>query len=351
MFDILEKEILEHLPPYKSGNGGWLHFDAPCCIHNGESQDKRGRGNLIISGDGSISYNCYNCKFKTGWRYGNKFLGTKLKNFMSWIGISDNSIKSISFQLLKEFNDTDIAVKYIPRFKKLEFNGRELPSNSIKIIDAINDKKYENDPDLLMVIDYLYSRGERLFSIDNYYWCPDIKYNDMRKRVIIPFYWNNKMVGYTARLAYQSSNKKSMRYYSDLQSNYIFNTESIKENHRYIFLVEGPFDALAINGVSTLGDKCSNIQAEWLNHLARNGNKKIIVIPDQEKYGGELLKIAIKYEWMVSFPHWKNCKDAADATKKYGYIATVQSIFSRLMVSENQINQLKLQLLGNKNDR
>lgn len=347
MFDLVEKEVLSNIPHHKGNSGGWIKFDAPCCIHNHEGIDRRGRGNLLITGNGDIVYNCYNCKFKTGWRYGDKYLGKKFKSFLSWIGISESEIQSLSFEVFKNFveNGEENSKSY---FKPIDLNFSEkiLPKDFIKISHCLENNIYSDSEDFLKIMEYLYSRGTRLFNLDNYYWCPNTKYNMMKNRIIIPFYWDKKIVGYTGRYIGKPPSKDIPRYFSDVPKDYIFNTEAVKNDHKYIFLVEGPFDALAINGISILGDKCSKNQMAWINKKATIGNKKVIVIPDQEKYGGELLKIAIENEWEVSFPYWENCKDAADATKKYGYIATVQSILSRLRSSENGINQLKLQCLG-----
>ena len=39
----------------KTTPSGWTSFDAPCCIHNGESADKRKRGGVMLNGDGTVS--------------------------------------------------------------------------------------------------------------------------------------------------------------------------------------------------------------------------------------------------------------------------------------------------------
>lgn len=340
MFNLVEETVVKNIPGRtKRGSGGWLQFDAPCCIHNNESADHRSRGNLLISGDGSIVYNCYNCKFKTGWRYGNKFLGRKFKELLSWLGTPEEEIKFLETKTRIEFQDYDIS-EYKPEIKRLSFEERSLPDNSYNITELLYNEKLIEDidgNDYRDMLNYLMSRGDHLSSLDNYYWSPS-KIHGMNRRLIIPFYWENKLVGYTSR---SFDLKPKYRYFSSMQTNYIFNTEVIKPHHKYIFVVEGAFDALAINGVAMLGDKCSDSQAYWLNQKCKYENKEIIVIPDQEKEGGQLLKIAQKNDWYVSFPKWDGCKDAAEATKLYGYVPTVQSILSRKFNSEYTIDAMK----------
>ena len=57
---ILHETVTAYLPSKKKTTpSGWTSFNAPCCIHNGDSADKRQRGGLISNADGGISYHCF----------------------------------------------------------------------------------------------------------------------------------------------------------------------------------------------------------------------------------------------------------------------------------------------------
>ena len=56
----------------KKTPSGWLSFNAPCCIHNGENADRRKRGGIMNSPDGTLSFHCFNCGFKTSYTPGRK---------------------------------------------------------------------------------------------------------------------------------------------------------------------------------------------------------------------------------------------------------------------------------------
>jgi hypothetical protein len=61
----------EHLPHrLKQTPSGWASFNAACCHHRGHSHDDRQRGGVKF-GEGFV-YNCFNCKFSTGYSEGNK---------------------------------------------------------------------------------------------------------------------------------------------------------------------------------------------------------------------------------------------------------------------------------------
>jgi len=65
---IVSDILTAYLPAKrKTTPSGWTSFNAPCCIHNGDSADKRQRGGLISNGDGGVSYHCFNCGFKASW--------------------------------------------------------------------------------------------------------------------------------------------------------------------------------------------------------------------------------------------------------------------------------------------
>jgi DNA primase len=112
-------------------------------------------------------------------------------------------------------------------------------------------------------------------------------------------------------------------------------------NRKFIILVEGPFDAIAVDGVAVLGSTLNKNQIAWLNAA----DKEIIVLPDREARNQDLIDCAIEQKWSVSFPNWeKNIKDAADASKIYGKLYTIFSVIKFRTNSELQI-KMKRQLL------
>ena len=46
-------DLLSYIPQKrKNTSSGWVSFNAPCCVHKGESQDKRLRGGIKQAEDG-----------------------------------------------------------------------------------------------------------------------------------------------------------------------------------------------------------------------------------------------------------------------------------------------------------
>lgn len=299
------------LPKSKTSPSGWLSFNAPCCHHRGHSADTRKRAGVIFS-DG-ISYNCFNCKFTAYWEPGRQ-ITEKFKSLCTWLGANQDDIKQLVFEALKTESLDYKEEIYIP---KAVFPEKQLPESSLHISEWANIIEGELEEhigkEFTNAIKYLIERGyEDPFRYD-FYWSPEPGYID---RIIIPFRYEGKIVGSTARKITQGKPK----YLSDQSPSFVFNTDSQDSDNKYIFVVEGPFDALSINGVALLTNDISDQQARIIDSFG----KEVIVIPDQDKAGLSLIDKAIYYNWSVSFPNWEpEIKDCADAVKKYGKLFVI----------------------------
>lgn len=316
------------LPPRaKTSPSGWISFNAPCCQHRGHSPDKRKRAGVRFDGLGFV-YNCFNCKFTTGWQPGSP-IGEKLKTLVRWMGASEDDVKDLVFEALK----TESA-DYNPQQHqtKIEFADKELPEGSMPLKDWINEP---NIDDLISpVVEYLVNRGFDPLS-DDFYWSPSPGYDS---RVIIPFRWEGRVVGNTARKVTDGKPK----YLSDQHPHFVFNFDKQQEEQKYIFVVEGPFDALSIGGVALLTNEISDQQSRIINSLGA----EVIVIPDQDRPGMFLIDKACELGWSVAFPNWdEGVKDVADAVSKYGKLFVVVDAIKTAVTGQIKINIEKNKML------
>lgn len=297
------------LPPRKkSSPSGWISFNAPCCQHRGHKPDTRKRAGIRFDGEG-IVYNCFNCKFSTGWQPGSPF-GEKMKSLCRWLGANDDDIKDLIFQSLKtESPDYD----HRSHQATVEFEHKELPEGAMTIKEWA-ESPYVKDvlADLEPVIEYVCSRDLDPMS-DDFYWTPVAGYSD---RVIVAFRYQGAIVGNTARKVRPGKPK----YLSDQHPNFVFNIDRQKPEQKYVLVAEGPFDALSIGGVALLTNDVSDQQARMINSLGA----EVIVIPDQDRAGMVLFDRAEQYDWSVAMPNWDDdIKDVADAVGKYGRLFVI----------------------------
>ena len=337
--NLIQSTILTSLPAgRKKTPSGWLSFNAPCCIHNGEGADRKKRGGIMNSPDGTLSYHCFNCGFKTSYMPGRK-LSLKTKKWMSWLGIDDNQIKKLVIEAMRlEESDSNIVKKK----KFVSFTKKNLPKNASRIElwlekylkKDLTDRQYKCIDSLL---NYLKARGIGPDWYDFMY-SPDLLY-DFNKRLTIPFYWKGDVVGYTGRLFDDS---KKVKYYTDVQPGYVFNLDAQDWSRKFVIVTEGPFDAIAVSGVSILGSEINDVQKELIEGLER----KIIVVPDRDAPGEKLINQAMEYRWGVAFPEWEEkVDDVADAVLKYGRLFTIQSILKSTEFSKLKID-LKRKMYG-----
>ena len=311
----------------KQTPSGWLAFNAPCCEHNGTTPDTRQRGGLIANADEGVSFHCFNCGFKTSWRNGRN-LSFKMKKFMRWLNVPDDTITKLALQVLQTKTDSTGHKTFITLPK---FVSKELPPKSKPIHEWADYKALEPggiDKDLFKVLEYIAARKLNLNDYD-FYWTPEAGYRD---RLIIPFYYREKVVGYTARKVVESK----VKYLSEQQPGYVFNIDEQTDDRKYVVAVEGPIDAIAIDGVALLGSEIKEQQTALLNSLGEH----VIVVPDRDEAGQKLVYDAMEAGWSVSMPDWsQDIGDANDAVRKYGRLHTLYSI-----VKNAEESQLKIKL-------
>lgn len=318
--------LTQYLPSKRKVTpSGWISFSAPCCIHNGERADTKQRGGLKQEGD-TVSYHCFNCNFKTSWQPGRP-LSIKMRKLMEWLNVPTATVNKLSLDVLR-LNE-GVAVEATP-IAIPSFETVALPDYSVRIRDIPDynehNPSFEN---FLGVIEYMFSRNLNLDDTD-YYWTPVAGYRD---RLIIPFYYQGKTVGWTAR-SYIKDRKP--KYLSQSQPGYVYNLDEQRPQKAFCIVVEGAIDAIHVDGVAVLRNEINEQQAALINSL----NKDVIVVPDRDRAGSKLIEQAIEQGWSVSMPDWKpGIKDVSDAVAEYGRLYTLYSIVNS---AESSLLKIKL---------
>jgi hypothetical protein len=322
----IQSALLTLLPSKrKLTSGGWTSFNAPCCHHRGERQDEKLRGGIRVENDGFV-YHCFNCGFAAGWTPG-KILSKNTKSLFQWIGMNEIDIGKLNLAALKIKDDQPVLKKAL----NLVLLEKPLPDECKSINEWVQEGC--QDPDLTTVIEYVLDRGMQ-YDWYNWHWSAAPGFRD---RIIIPFYQDGKVVGYTGRKVKPGNPK----YLTDSQSGYVFNLDRQGWNRQHVVVVEGQFDAIAIDGVAIMTNEPNDAQIARLTAL----NKEIIVVPDKDRPGAKMLKSAMTNGWSASLPPWgDDVKDVADAVKKYGRLYVLATILHYKVSGEIKINLMKKKL-------
>lgn len=319
MFDILQV-----IPGKKKlTQSGWYSFNAVCCQYRGHNTDRRGRGGIRMDGD-NWSYHCFNCGFKSGFTLG-KSLTRNTRQLLSWSGMDPDDINKYSLESLQHKDLLDF-VKVKREKKKIKFKELNLPE-----AELIN----ESDPRHSIFVEYLKKR--KISSTDYPFMCTPDAEGRQANRVIIPYTYENKIVGHTSRYL----DDRTPKFINEQQQGYVFGIDLQKSNYEVCIVVEGIFDALSINGCALMHNTISDGQVELLKNL----NKKIIVVPDRDKAGLQICDRALDLGFFVSIPSWEEeIKDVNDAVIKYGKVPTLLSILQSATNSKIKLEVKRKQI-------
>ena len=322
-------DVLSYLPAKrKPSPQGWLSFNAVCCTHNGNSQDKRGRGGIKVTDQG-WSYHCFNCSYTASFTLG-RTLSFKARRLLGWMGVPDNEIEMLNLESLRHRN-----IHGILEDRQKTFNA--LSAIEFEEFDDFPPYSEVVTPEFPLYWDYIRKRGvPEDFPImtaiknDGIHW--------VRPFVLVPFTYDNKIVGWTARFL----DNKIPKYINHSQPGYVFGTDLQHSDWDYAIVTEGIFDALSIGGLAVMHNTISDSQAK----LIRSLGKEVIVVPDQDMPGVELIDRAVELGYSVSIPEWpSHIKDVNDAVIEYGRLGALLTIIAARETSKIKIELRKKQLV------
>jgi hypothetical protein len=268
--------------------------------------DKKSRGGLINEGD-TVSYHCFNCGYKCSWQPGRPF-SHKMRKLFQWLGTPDDIITKVALDVMRENEGVQVQTRIaeLPTFDSVP-----LPDDAIKIADIKDFNKFS-----MAVLEYMAQRGLNMDDT-SYYWSPSLGYRD---RLIVPFFYEGRIVGWTARSVLPD---KKPKYLTEVQPGFVYGLDEQSYNKIFTILCEGQIDAIHVDGCALGGSEISDQQSLLLNRL----QKDIVVVPDRDKAGSKLVERAIELGWQVSMPDWnQNINDISDSVDKYGRVYTLYSI-------------------------
>ncbi len=191
---IVSDTLALYLPgKRKTTPSGWTSFNAPCCVHNNENAAPRGRGGVIYEGD-NVSYHCFNCGFKASWQPGRN-LSYKFKKLLEWMNAPDADITKLALDVMRENEGIEVQKHSV---ELPEFATTQLPEGSKPLSEWADYYALEPggvDKNLWRIFEYMKERNLYLDDTD-YHWSPTLDY---RHRLILPFRYAGRIVGYKAR--------------------------------------------------------------------------------------------------------------------------------------------------------
>ena len=313
-------DVIQFLPPKrKQTSSGWVSFNAPCCIHRGNTQDKRQRGGIKPGPDGSFSFHCFNCGYTASFVLGRN-LTFKARKLLQWLNVPSEEIERINLESLKHKSITGLLTdrqQVVEKLSNIEFEDCDLPADT----HPLNEIAKEYLRKRCVPLDY-----------------PFLYKTMPRPGVVVPFTHDNQVVGHTTRFL----DDRTPRYIQDIQPGYVFGTDLQRASWQWAIVVEGVFDALSINGLAVLHAEVNDAQVRLIRSLGR----EVVVVPDQDEAGMKLVDRAIELGWAVSIPEWPaGCKDVNDAVIQLGRVGCLLTILENRETSRIKIEMRKKLLI------
>jgi len=310
--NIIRKYVM--LPSTPSAKG-W--YSVKCQVCN----DYKIRGGFKFT-NSVTSYHCFNCGIKPSYDDERRFLSDEMVKVLHGFGIPNNEIDAIRFKTL--------GYKYDKKDKTS--NLVQNPIIEIPLLPHFY-KLIDDDNDMWSVIAREYLQLDRGINYKDYpFYLSKGNTTKIEKqwfgRLIIPYYRKNTLIYYQGR---DLVGTRKLRYRNAIlkdDSVILYGYDELyKATTDPLFIVEGFFDAILIDGVAIMGNELSKQKLEVINQSSREK----IYIPDLFGNGAAPALSAIAAGWSISIPDIGSCKDINEAVTRFGKLYVIKSIMDNTM--------------------
>ena len=271
--------------------------------------------------NGITDYKCFNCGHKS--RYDpevNEYFSKNMLKTLDAFGVPDDEYKEVILS----------SPAWQHGGKKKEQTRQKTAKIEPKILTQPDCFYYLKDatPDDFVAeaaVEYLEGRGidPNSYPFMLAHKDPNPHLHKWLGRVIIPIYKNNNLIYYIGRALYDATKKYETPAVSKECILYGFDKLFDYEDKSPLFVIEGWFDAYAIDGVAVLGNVITESQRQWLDRSPR----RKIYIPDRFGDGMRAAQQALEFGWEISTPDiGSDSKDMDEAVNKYGKMYVIKSI-------------------------
>lgn len=316
IIEQLESVIRSHVLLSPPNSSGWC--SVRCLVCNDHKGKKRGGWKFDHD---SIGYHCFNCGAKFVVDQGTSKLSSETLRILDSYGIGSDELGQLKLSLLTN-KRLDVAKPSTPTITYPK--PISMPSYFVPLSRS---KSVWKD----VVIEYLTDRGIDPNCHDFHVVEPtgDLTHKRWLGRVIIPVYRNRELIFWQGR---DMTGKQKLKYLSPdvVRESVLFGYDKLySDPSSPLYVVEGMFDALTVDGVAVFSNKLTKTQIDILNKSPRNK----VVIPDKSGSGDVIAKQALDQGWSISIPDYGNCKDPSEAKNKYGILYVMKAIVAGTMSS------------------
>lgn len=316
---MLEDLIRQRVHFTRSSRTGFNHCVCEVC------HDHSDRGGFKFS-NGEIGYNCFNCGAGARYTEGSGMISRNFRKILNSFSISDDEIDNIVInkKFFETSGDTQGKVIKLNDIQPKQDKKHYLVTPEVALPKGC---KYlgSTEEDLetqFEIVEYLFSRKidpeayPFMFSTDP----------KLRDYLIVPFFRNGKIIYWQGR-SYKKNVSKKDRYNNctEPKENVIFNMDELFRGSGPLFVSEGVFDAIPLNGIALIGSKIPEAKIEFLKKSKRD----LIFIIDKDANGRSVAETALENGWKITFaPQFT--EDVNNSIITHGSCWTIHQLFKNI---------------------
>lgn len=309
---------------YGTNSKGWSRCYCEVC---GDGRRIKGpRGGWIFDGDMGF-YHCFNCGVGGNFDPHREYPFSKdMRDILDKFGIPTKEYLSIAYPIKESSGDFKK-----PEFKAMATQYYEIPNHFYPLEGTGLDNAVAGEAKRFLRDNYALSHQCYPFylSTGKYVGTDPSQIAVARKlvnRLIIPYFRHGKMIYYQARaLGDQVPKYLNM---SVPKTNVIFNMDALYKNmERPLYVFEGVFDALHVDGVAVMENNLTSNQIDILNKSPRPK----VIVPDRHGDSNKLVEIGVLEQgWGIALPEIGSTnKDLCEGIVKYGKLHVINSMVKR----------------------
>lgn len=291
--------------------------------------DHSPRAAFRFDGD-SVGYTCWNCGAKARYEEGSGKLSRNFREILSAFGITREDLTALRSSLFTHHRKEEEDVT-LEALKKVKLITPEVPLPDSCFPIGVDHHIYLQLP----LAEYLEKRcidPERVrahFSLDKRF----------IGRVIIPFYRDGKVIYWQARHIEDGVKPRYLNSFAARDAVLYGYDQIFTWSDAPLFVTEGVFDAIVLNGVCTLGASLNEAKIEILKRTRR----RVIFVIDRDKTGGEFGAAALSNGWEITFVD-ERVKDANRSVQVFGLPYTIYCLINNATTKPTYPQQSQLQL-------
>ena len=304
------QSLIEERIHFRPISTGWLTGKCQLC------NDYKERAGFKFE-DGKVIYNCWNCSTASVYEETSGKMSKTFRRILRAYGFDDDEINAVIYTPF--FNKKETESKTITLAKLTAVNTHtptiELPP---KTFPLGHSKFIEYQQKL---VNYLVTRRVDLSKYE-FFFSLEERFKD---RIIIPFYRNGKLTYWQAR-SIDPNEKKRYDNAPVSRDAVIFNHDQLHSYSRLpLFVTEGVFDAMMVDGIAILGSKLNAAKAELLAKTKR----RLVFVIDKDRNGRSLAEDVLERGYDIAFAP-DGADDLNKSVQRFGLTWTIYELMKSI---------------------